>query len=114
MTDFNWQKLPPLSTLPEVVEWADVLKAAPIPEDYSAHSLSWKFGTNLMVALEAQYRIIMLPTISLELAKLQAIVARDMIRQAVDLGHTVDKADQARADEIIAAITKRMDELDKS
>lgn len=114
MTEFNWQKLPPIENLPEVVEWADVIKAAPIPEDYHNHSLSWKFGTNLMVALEAQYRIIMLPTVSLELAKLQATVARDMIRQAVDLGHTVDKGDQARAQQIIDAIKKKMDELDKS
>lgn len=114
MTDFNWQKLPEIINLPEVVEWADVIKAPAIPDDYHAHSLSWKFGTNLMIALEAQYRIMMLPPVSLELVKLQAAVARDMARQAIELGHTVDKQDQARADEIIKAITQRMDELDKS
>lgn len=114
MSDFNWQKLPEITEIPEVVEWADVIKAPAYPADYAQHTLSWKFGTNLMVALEAQYRIMMMPPVSLELVKLQAQVGRDMIRQAIELGHTVDKADQSRADEIIKAITKRMDELDKS
>lgn len=114
MSDFNWQKLPEFTNLPEVVEWADVVKAPAYPEQYVNHSLAWKFGTNLMIALEAQYRIMMMPPISLELVKLQAQVARDMARQAIELGHTVDRQDKARADEIIAAIKQRMDELDKS
>lgn len=114
MTDFNWQKLPPMSNLPEVVEWAEVVAAPAIPDGYAEQTLAWKFGTNLMVALEAQYRILMMPPVSLELMKLQAAVLRDAIRQAIDLGHVFDKSDERRAQEIYDAIRNRMDQLGKA
>lgn len=114
MTDFNWQKLPPISQLPEVVDWAEVVAAPAIPDGYSEQTLAWKFGTNLLVALEAQYRILMMPPVSLELMKLQASVLRDAVKQAIDLGHTFDKGDDKRLQDIYDAIRKRMDELGRS
>ena len=111
--DFGWQSLPRPVESGREIQLGEALRLAPVPEDYAQRPLEWKFAANMHAALETQYRILMTPPppgAEMDLLKLQGIVAKDCVKQAIELGHNLEKDDQAKLTEIIEGIRAAMDE----
>jgi hypothetical protein len=108
MVDFGYKMLPPAVPHADADDWTTVVNANRDAEEvFSKLSLREKLATNLHASLEAQYRTLMMLPQTLDIVKLQDSVARDCIRQAIELGHIAEQKHDGR----IADVVRRIREI---
>ena len=108
MVDFGYRMLPPAVPHAEAEDWTTVVNTNHEEcEAFSKLSLREKLATNLHAGLMAQFRTLMLLPQTIDIIKLQDAVARDCIRQAIELGHIAEQKHDGR----IADVVRRIREI---
>ncbi len=105
--NFGYKPLPKAWKSDDYEEFSTVINSTEIAT-FSKLSTREKFAHCLAAGLETQYRILMMPPQTLEIVKLQSLIAKHSIEQAINLGEIAEKRESSKIAEIVKNIRDRI------